>query len=112
MPNKPDPGLCRVCGKPLKLYSCPTCGGSGKVRARLVMKRDCGACAGTGCVRRCPDQFAHLVQWQFWAVSTAVFGARTRSQHSITLQSLRKLVGEPVGFDGRAAAVRRVAEGW
>jgi len=62
MTNKRDPGVCTVCGKPLKMYTCPTCGGSGKVRLHLVLKRGCEACGGTGWVRRCPDQFAHLVQ--------------------------------------------------
>ena len=40
-----------------------------------------------------------LNQWQFWAVSSSFFDARTRSQHSITHNSLRREVGEPVSFN-------------
>ena len=37
-------------------------------------------------------------QWQFFVVPTVALDRRTRSQHSITLRSLRALVGEPVGY--------------
>jgi len=63
----------------------------------------------------CQDKAAvdplNLAQWQFWAVATATLDARTRSQQSITLKSLYKLAGDPVGFRGLAAAVRRAAAG-
>ena len=39
-----------------------------------------------------------LDQWQFWAVSTDFFDDRTRSQHSITYNSLCREVGVPVTF--------------
>jgi hypothetical protein len=51
----------------------------------------------------------NLAQWQFWAVPTADLDKRTRSQHSITFKSLRKLAGEPVEFHGLAAAVKWAA---
>jgi hypothetical protein len=50
-----------------------------------------------------------LNQWRFWAVNTPTLDARTRSQHSITLASLRKLAGEPTGFGDLALAVEKVA---
>ncbi len=50
-----------------------------------------------------------LSQWQFWAVPTKDFDTRSRSQHSITLNSLRKLAGSPVDFRGLRAAVDRAA---
>jgi hypothetical protein len=47
----------------------------------------------------------NLVQWEFYVVPTAVLDARERSQHSITLPSLKALHGEPVGFQGLRQAV-------
>jgi hypothetical protein len=44
-------------------------------------------------------------QWEFYVVPTAVLDARERSQHSITLQSLDALHGDPVAFHMIAAAV-------
>jgi hypothetical protein len=52
-----------------------------------------------------------LDQWEFYVVSTAVLDARERSQHSITLNSLKALQVEPVGFGGIAEAVARAAGG-
>ena len=49
-----------------------------------------------------------LSQWEFYIVPTAVLDGRTRSQHSITLPSLRKLAA-PVGFRDLAAEVDRAA---
>ena len=49
-----------------------------------------------------------LHQWEFFVVPTAVLDARTRSQHSITLPSLRGLA-QPVDFHGLAAAVASAA---
>jgi hypothetical protein len=51
----------------------------------------------------------NLAQWQFWAVPTEHLDGRLRSQHSITLKSLRKLAGDPVDFAGLPAAVQRAA---
>ena len=45
-----------------------------------------------------------LSQWLFWAVPTKTLGARTRSQHSITLNSLQRLAGPGHAFDGLSAA--------
>ena len=49
----------------------------------------------------------NLAQWEFWAVPTAALDSRTRSQHSITLKSLRELASDPMDFGGLAAAARR-----
>jgi hypothetical protein len=43
----------------------------------------------------------NLDQWEFYVVPTAVLDARERSQHSITLPSLKALHGEPVTSLGR-----------
>lgn len=51
----------------------------------------------------------NLDQWEFYVVPTAVLDARERSQHSITLPSLKALHGEPVTFEGIAGAVGRAA---
>ncbi len=51
----------------------------------------------------------NLDQWEFYVVPTAVLDARERSQHSITLPSLKALHGEPVTFEGIAGAVARAA---
>lgn len=48
-------------------------------------------------------------QWEFYVVPTAVLDARERSQHSITLPSLKALHGDPLGFAGIAEAVARAA---
>jgi hypothetical protein len=47
----------------------------------------------------------NLDQWLFWAVSTKVLDARTRSQHSITLPSLVRLAGEGVSYRQLSGAV-------
>lgn len=51
----------------------------------------------------------NLSQWQFWAVPTQELDDRARSQHSITLNSLRNLAGEPVDFGSLAGIVREAA---
>ena len=51
----------------------------------------------------------NLDQWKFWALPTRVFDGRSRSQHSITLNSLRELAGEPVGFSSLAEAFNKAA---
>lgn len=50
-----------------------------------------------------------LDQWEFYVVPTAVLDARKRSQHSITLPSLKVLHGEPLRFGGIADAVKGAA---
>ena len=50
-----------------------------------------------------------LEQWRFCAVPARDLDARTRSQHSITVNSLKALAGEPVGFRDLAADDDRVA---
>jgi len=52
----------------------------------------------------------NLTQWQFWAVPTRDLDQRSRSQHSITLPSLRQMAGEPVDFWYLSAAVDRAAQ--
>ena len=47
----------------------------------------------------------NVAQWVFYVVPSVMLDDRKRSQHSITLPSLRRLVGEPVGFDDLAKAV-------
>jgi hypothetical protein len=49
----------------------------------------------------------NLAQWKFWAVPTRDLDARSRSQQSITLASLRKLAGDPVAFSELRGAVQR-----
>lgn len=51
----------------------------------------------------------NLTQWQFWVVLTQTLDERKRSQHSITLRSLRALAGEPLDFWHLADAVERSA---
>ena len=46
-----------------------------------------------------------LSHWEFYVLPTTVLDARERSQHSITLSSLKALHGEPVGYGGIAEAV-------
>jgi hypothetical protein len=48
-----------------------------------------------------------LDQWHFFPVPTRVLDARTRSQHSITLMSLRALCPAPIRFGDLAVAVKR-----
>jgi len=48
-------------------------------------------------------------QWCFFVLATRVLDARTRSQHSITLTSLKALVG-PVSYSMLSVAVERAAE--
>ena len=56
-------------------------------------------------------------QWRFFVLPTARLDSRTRSQHSITLKSLRALAGEPVTFSDledalfAAAALQRELAG-
>jgi hypothetical protein len=51
----------------------------------------------------------NLDQWEFYVVPTAVLDARERSQHSITLPSLKALHGEPVSFAEIVEVVARAA---
>ena len=51
----------------------------------------------------------NLTQWQFWAVPTEDLDGRSRSQHSITLNSLCKLAGNPVCFSDLRAAIEQSA---
>ena len=44
-------------------------------------------------------------QWSFFVLPTRVLNERTRSQHSITLNSLQKLAGPAVTYSGLAIAV-------
>jgi hypothetical protein len=47
-------------------------------------------------------------QWCFFVLATEVLDSRTRSQHSITLASVRALV-DPVSYSGLSAAISRQA---
>lgn len=49
----------------------------------------------------------NLAQWEFYVVPTHVLDSRKRSQHSISLASLRKLESGPYGFDALANAVEQ-----
>ena len=51
-----------------------------------------------------------VAQWQFYVVPTAVLDARRRSQHSITLPSLRELHTGPVTYWELGAAVGAAME--
>jgi hypothetical protein len=51
----------------------------------------------------------NLDQWEFYVLPTAVLDARGRSQHSITLPSLKALHGDPLGVAGIVEAVARAA---
>ncbi|MCU0222778.1 MAG: hypothetical protein MUF27_01630 [Acidobacteria bacterium] len=53
----------------------------------------------------------NLAQWRFWAVPTPLLDERARSQHSITIPSLRALAGEGCGFAEIRAAVCRCVGG-
>ena len=65
-------------------------------------------------VKSTVDPF-NLSQWEFYVVPTMTLDRRERSQHSITLKSLRALHGDAVGFAdlsraiAAAAAVHRAA---
>jgi hypothetical protein len=48
-----------------------------------------------------------MTQWSFYVVPTRLLDARTRGQHSITIPSLKNLVGDPVTYAQLAAAVER-----
>lgn len=48
-------------------------------------------------------------QWEFYVLPTRVLDERQRSQHSITLPSLRRLAGDAVGFAGLTDAVAQAA---
>jgi len=50
-------------------------------------------------------------QWRFFVLPTHMLDERTRSQHSITLRSLRSLAGEGVSFNGLRSAVQKAAGG-
>ncbi|TLM65008.1 MAG: hypothetical protein FDZ70_11320 [Actinobacteria bacterium] len=47
-----------------------------------------------------------LDQWEFYVLPTRVLDERRRSQHSITLKSLRELAGPATSFSGLRDAVR------
>lgn len=51
----------------------------------------------------------NVSQWVFFVVSTMLLDGRKRSQHSITVPSLRALVGEPVGYSELEQAIREAA---
>lgn len=48
-------------------------------------------------------------QWEFYVVPTVMLDQRTRSQRSITLPSLQKLVGNPIRFNALREAVHVAA---
>jgi len=48
-------------------------------------------------------------QWEFYVLPTRVLDERQRSQHSITLPSLRRLAGDAVDFAGLGDAVAQAA---
>lgn len=48
-------------------------------------------------------------QWEFYVVHTALLDNRTRSQHSITLPSLRGLANESVAYSGLKYAILEAA---
>jgi hypothetical protein len=52
----------------------------------------------------------NVEQWRFYVLPTAVLNARTRSQHSITLNSLCALCGDGVRFENLRAAVDRASQ--
>lgn len=49
-------------------------------------------------------------QWEFFVIPTVELDNRTRSQHSITLNSLRALSGKPVMYSDLRRAVRGAAD--
>lgn len=48
-------------------------------------------------------------QWRFYVLPTTALDVRTRSQHSITLNSLEKLCGEAVHYAELRQAVKKAA---
>jgi len=50
-----------------------------------------------------------VCQWEFYVLPTSALDGRARSQHSITLPSLKKLAGDPVGYRVLRAAVAQAA---
>lgn len=50
-------------------------------------------------------------QWEFYVVATGVLDKRTRSQHSITLATLRRLAGGPIRHAELMGAVEKAARG-
>jgi hypothetical protein len=50
-----------------------------------------------------------VAQWEFFVVPAVTLDRRERSQHSITLNSLRALHGPPVGYAGLRAAIADAA---
>lgn len=53
----------------------------------------------------------NIAQWEFFVLPTPVLDKRIRSQHSITLPSLKRLCGEPVQYSVLRAAVEAAAAG-
>ena len=51
----------------------------------------------------------NIGQWQFYVLPTSALDARQRSQYSITLKSLQRMCGSPVGYGDLAEAVNRAA---
>ncbi len=51
----------------------------------------------------------NVSQWQFFVLPTAVLDSRTRSQHSITLRTLRKLSGAAVTYSDLKRTVHTAA---
>lgn len=49
----------------------------------------------------------NIGQWSFFVLPTQALDSRARSQHSITLPSLKTLAGLPVSFSGLSSAVDR-----
>jgi hypothetical protein len=49
----------------------------------------------------------NIAHWCFWVLPTSVLDSRQRSQHSITLNSLKSLAGEPVPYSRLLAAVNQ-----
>jgi len=47
-----------------------------------------------------------VAQWDFYILPTKDLNERTRSQHLITLKSLKAMGAGPVSYEGLAAAVR------
>jgi hypothetical protein len=50
-----------------------------------------------------------VAQWEFFVVPTDTLDRRERSQHSITLNSLRALHGPPVDYAGLRGAIADAA---
>lgn len=54
--------VCPRCGCTREERRCPTCDGTG-TRGMWFWQRSCEACAGTGIVRLCPNELAHLFEF-------------------------------------------------